>query len=198
MQQTSRLLTDPPADHYSTLVDFIPAFVTSCGHSHLDGGNMTRETNATNFLTVHGVPFSVHAYEYAPGGGLIGMQAASSIGEEAGNVLKTLIVEVDRKTAVCVIVPVDQKVNFKAVAALFSGRNSKMMNPEKAHELTGYQSGGTSPFGSQTPIPVVMASQATDKPYIYINAGDRGLVVKLSPADAQKVTNAIIADIAAA
>ncbi|CAI9120995.1 YbaK/EbsC family protein [Brytella acorum] len=159
---------------------------------------MMRETNATNFLAAQGVSFSVHAYDYAPGGGLIGMQAASSIGEDAGNVLKTLIVEVDRKTPVCVLVPVDQKVNFKAVAALFDGRNSKMMAPDKAQELTGYQSGGTSPFGARTAIPVVMASQAIDKPCIYINAGDRGLVVKLSPLDARKVTNAIIADIAAA
>ncbi|GBR07100.1 Cys-tRNA(Pro)/Cys-tRNA(Cys) deacylase [Acetobacter oeni] len=164
----------------------------------MEQGAVTTETNATKFLAEQNVPFSVHTYDYAPGGGLIGMQAASSIGEDTGNVLKTLIVEVDKKIPVCVVVPVDQKVNFKAVAALFEGRNARMMNPEKAHGITGYQSGGTSPFGSVTSVPVVLASQAMKRPYIYVNAGDRGLVVKLSPADAQKVTNAIVADIAAA
>lgn len=159
---------------------------------------MTKETRATEFLAAQGVPFSVHTYEYAPGGGLIGMQAASSIGADAASVCKTLVLEVDRKKPVCVVVPVDHKVDLKAVAALFEGRNAKMMNPEKAHKMTGYQSGGTSPFGSETPIPVVIATPVMDQPFIYVNAGDRGFVVRIAPADAQKVSNATVADISAA
>ncbi|MCE2563608.1 aminoacyl-tRNA deacylase [Komagataeibacter sp. FNDCF1] len=158
---------------------------------------MTEQTSATRFLASHGVPFSVHDYEYAPGGGLIGMQAASSIGVDPACVLKTLVVEVDRTIPVCLVVPADHKVNFKKVAALFGGRNARMMAPEKSAALTGFRSGGTSPFGQATPLPVVLSDIAMDQPHVYINAGDRGLVVRITPVDAQKVVDAKVADISA-
>ncbi len=135
---------------------------------------MTERTRATEFLSASGVPFSVHDYEYAPGGGLIGMQAASSIGVDPACVLKTLVVEVDRTTPVCLVVPADHKVNFKKVAALFGGRNARMMSPEKSAGLTGFRSGGTSPFGQLTQLPVVLSGTAMAQPRVYINAGDQG------------------------
>lgn len=158
---------------------------------------MTQQTKATEFLAASGVPFSVHHYEYAPGGGLIGMQAASSIGANPACVLKTLVVEVDRTTPVCLVVPADHRVNFKAVAALFGGRNARMMPPEKSAALTGFRSGGTSPFGQANPMPVVLSAAAMAQPTVYINAGDQGLVVSLAPADAQKAVAAEVADISA-
>ena len=159
---------------------------------------MTKQTKATEFLTASGVSFSVHDYEYAPGGGLIGMQAAQSIGADPGCVLKTLVVEVDRRTPVCLVVPADHKVNFKKVAALFDGRNARMMSPKKSAELTGFRSGGTSPFGQEHQLPVVLSDAAMTPSHVYINAGDQGLVVRIAPADAQKVVDARVADISAA
>ena len=158
---------------------------------------MTRETAATAFLTARNIPFSVHDYEYAPNGGLIGMQAAEAIGVAPEDVLKTLVVEVDKKQAVCVVAPAHQRMNLKKVAALFDGRNARMMSPEKAHDLTGFESGGTSPFGSKTPIPVVLSQDAMPRTHVYINAGRQGLVVRITPADAQQATDAKVADIAA-
>ncbi|MEZ7136145.1 YbaK/EbsC family protein [Komagataeibacter sp. SM21] len=158
---------------------------------------MMKQTSATEFLSTTGVAFTVHDYEYAPGGGLIGMQAASSIGVDPACVLKTLVVEVDRTTPVCLVVPADHKVNFKKVAALFGGRNARMMNPEKSADLTGFRSGGTSPFGQAQQMPVVLSADAMAQPQVYINAGDQGLVVCIAPADAQKVVNAQVAEISA-
>jgi len=103
------------------------------------------------------MPFSLHDYEYNPNGGLIGKQAADAIGADPASVLKTLVLEIDKTQPACVVAPVNQKLNLKKVAALFGGRNARMMSPEKAHELTGYQSGGTSPFGQVTSIPVVLS-----------------------------------------
>ncbi|GAN99045.1 MULTISPECIES: aminoacyl-tRNA deacylase [Komagataeibacter] len=159
--------------------------------------NVIQQTKATEFLAARGVPFSVHDYEYAPGGGLIGMQAAQSIGADPGCVLKTLVVEVDRRTPVCLVVPADHKVNFKKVAALFDGRNARMMSPEKSADLTGFRSGGTSPFGQEHQLPVVLSAAAMACPHVYINAGDQGLVVRITPADAQKAADAQVADISA-
>ncbi|EHH67440.1 Cys-tRNA(Pro) deacylase [Gluconobacter morbifer] len=158
---------------------------------------MAKETRATAFLASHNVPFSLHEYHYAPNGGLIGMQAADAIGAEPGSVLKTLVVEIDKKQPACIVAPAHQKLNLKKVAALFGGRNARMMNPEKAHELTGYHSGGTSPFGQKNPIPVVISSEAMTQDHVYINAGDQGFVVRIAPADAVTITDARVADVAA-
>lgn len=155
------------------------------------------ETSATVFLKDRNTPFSVHRYDYNPADGKIGLQAASAIGEDTGNVLKTLMVKVDKTQPICVVVPVDHKMNLKQIAALFGGRNAKMMAPEEAHELTGFQKGGTSPFGQKTQSPVVLAEQAMARDHVYINAGDQGLVVKIAPTDVCRAVDAIVGDISA-
>ncbi|NHN88704.1 Cys-tRNA(Pro) deacylase [Acetobacter conturbans] len=158
---------------------------------------MTKDTAATAFLAKQTVPYSLHEYSYAPEGGPIGMQAAEALGSSPDSVLKTLVVEIDKKQAACVVAPVHQKLNLKKVAALFGGRNARMMSPEKAHELTGYQGGGTSPFGQKTAIPLVISHDAMNQDHVYINAGDQGFVVRISPADVVKLTDAKVADVAA-
>ncbi|MBV1836857.1 Cys-tRNA(Pro) deacylase [Acetobacter estunensis] len=154
-------------------------------------------TKATEFLTRKGIPFSVHAYEYAPDGGKIGLQAAQAIGENPEAVLKTLMVKVDRKQPVCVIIPSNHKLDLKALAALFGGRNARMIAPEEAQTMTGFQVGGISPFGQTEQAPVVIAEQAMKLDHIYVNAGDRGLVVKIAPADAQRAVDAKVGLISA-
>lgn len=85
------------------------------------------KTAAISFLAEHGVPFGVHRYDYNPEGMLIGMQAASAIGADPSFVFKTLMVRIDREKPVCLLVPAAAKVNLKQVAALFGGRNARMI-----------------------------------------------------------------------
>lgn len=153
------------------------------------------ETAATAAFAEHGVPFSVHRYDYNPAGALIGMQAATAMGEDPACVFKTLMVRVDREKPVCLIVPAAGKVNLKAVAALFDGRNARMIPAEEAEALTGFQVGGISPFGQRTSVPIVIDETASGKEHIDINAGERGLVVKITPEDARVAANAILAPI---
>ncbi|MBB2206339.1 Cys-tRNA(Pro) deacylase [Gluconacetobacter takamatsuzukensis] len=154
-------------------------------------------TAATSFLTEHGVRFSVHRYDYDPAGAPIGMQAASAIGQDPSCVFKTLMVRVDREQPVCLLVPAASKVNLKQVAALFGGRNARMIPANEAEDLTGFQVGGISPFGQKTQVPVVIDDAASGKDAIYINAGARGLVVRIAPDDARRAANATLAPISA-
>ncbi|GBR05636.1 Cys-tRNA(Pro)/Cys-tRNA(Cys) deacylase [Gluconacetobacter liquefaciens] len=153
------------------------------------------ETAATTFLAKQGVRFSVHRYDYNPAGALIGMQAASAMGEDPSLVFKTLMVRIDREKPVCLVVPAACKVNLKQVAALFGGRNARMIAAEEAEALTGFQVGGISPFGQKTPVAVVIDAAASEKTHIYVNAGERGLVVKIAPEDACMAASAILAPI---
>lgn len=155
---------------------------------------MSKTTRATQALTAAGVSFTVHSYEYDPSADRIGMAAAEALGEPASRVLKTLMAEVDGKP-VCVVVPSDKEVSMKRLATAFNGKSARMMKPADAERSTGYHVGGISPFGQKKRVPAAMEAEALAEAHIYINGGQRGLQVRLSPADAMQVLGAISANL---
>jgi Cys-tRNA(Pro)/Cys-tRNA(Cys) deacylase len=157
---------------------------------------MSKTTRATQALAKAGVSFTVHTYDYDPNAERIGLQAAEAIGEEPHRVLKTLMAEVDGR-AVCVVVPSDREVSMKKLAAAFGGKSAAMMKPANAEKATGYVVGGISPFGQKKTVPTAIEAAAMDEPLVYMNGGQRGLQVRLSPSDAKTVLSAIVASVVA-
>jgi Cys-tRNA(Pro)/Cys-tRNA(Cys) deacylase len=153
---------------------------------------MSKTTRATQALTAAGIPFSVHTYDYDPTADRVGLQAAEALGEAPHRVLKTLMAEVDGKP-VCVVVPSDREVSMKKLATVFGGRAANMMKPADAERLTGYHVGGISPFGQKKVVPTAIEEASLVEPLVYINGGQRGLQVRLSPRDAQKALGAAVA-----
>ncbi|MDR1826898.1 MAG: Cys-tRNA(Pro) deacylase [Methylobacteriaceae bacterium] len=153
---------------------------------------MAGHTPATRALQKAGVDFTVLRYEYEPGTHHIGLHAAESVNESPARVLKTLMVEVDGKPA-CAVIPSDRELMMKRVAAAFSARDAAMMKPETAERLTGYHVGGISPFGQRKAVPVAFEEAAIGEPYVLINAGQRGLMVRLAPAAAITLLKAAVA-----
>jgi len=150
---------------------------------------MSKTTRATQVLAKSGVQFTVHSYDYDPNAERVGLQAAEALGEEPHRVLKTLMAEVDGKP-VCVVVPSDREVSMKKLAAAFGGKAANMMKPADAERLTGYHVGGISPFGQKKLVPTAFEEAALPEPLVYMNGGQRGLQVRLAPADAVKALNA--------
>lgn len=157
---------------------------------------MSRVTPATRALTAAGVAFTIHAYDYDPDAESIGLQAASALGEDPARVLKTLMAQVDGKP-VCVVVPSDREVSMKKLAAAMAGKSAQMMKPPEAERVTGYKVGGISPFGQRKPVRTVIERSALAHDMVYLNGGQRGLQVRLKPADARGVLNAVVADVLA-
>ena len=157
---------------------------------------MAKTTRATQALEKAKVAFTVHTYDYNPDADRIGMQAAEALGEPAARVLKTLMAEVDGK-AVCVVLPSDHEVSMKKLAAVFGGKSANMMKPAQAEKHTGFVVGGISPFGQKKPVPTVIEEQALAEPYVFMNGGQRGLQVRLAPADAVAAINAKTASVIA-
>jgi Cys-tRNA(Pro)/Cys-tRNA(Cys) deacylase len=153
------------------------------------------QTPTTLFLTAHAVPYTMHDYDYVSDPGKIGLHAAAGIGIDQQKVFKTLMVEVDKKQVVCTAIPVHLKMDLKKVAALFGGRNARMLGAEKAEALTGFRVGGISPFGTRTTVPVVFDESILKLDRLYINGGGRGLIVELAPADAIRCVQARTASI---
>ena len=144
---------------------------------------MSKVTRATKALAEAGIAFTVHSYDYDRHADSIGLQAAQAIGEIPARVLKTLMALVDGRP-VCVIVPSDHEVSMKKLAGAFGGKSAQMMKPAEAERVTGYKVGGISPFGQMRKVPVAIEVQAMVHALVYVNGGQRGLQVRLSPKDA--------------
>lgn len=157
---------------------------------------MSKTTRATQMLEKAAVAFSVHSYDYDPNADKVGLQAAEALGETPDRVLKTLMALVDGKPA-CVIVPSDREVSMKKLAAALGGKSAQMMKPAYAERITGYKVGGISPFGQSKRVPTVIEASALTHDLVYMNGGQRGLQVRLSPVDAQSVLSAVAADVIA-
>ena len=155
---------------------------------------MSKITPATLALSNAGVPFETVTYDYDPDADRIGLQAAAALGAEPGRVLKTLMAEVDRKP-VCVIVPSDQDVSMKKLAAAAGGKSAAMLKPADAERLTGYKVGGISPFGQRKRVPTFLEAAVLGHETVFINGGQRGLQVKVQPAAAQSVLAALVASL---
>ncbi|OCW58034.1 Cys-tRNA(Pro) deacylase [Hoeflea olei] len=157
---------------------------------------MSKATRATQMLAAAGIAFTVHDYVYDPDAQSIGLQAADALDEPPARVLKTLMAELDGKP-VCVIAPSDCDVSMKKLAAALRGKSATMMKPAAAERFTGYHVGGISPFGQKKRVPTAIEETAMLEPYVLINAGQRGLLLRIDPEDARRVLDAVAADIVA-
>ena len=157
---------------------------------------MSNATPATRFLDKADIAYERRHYDYAPGAERIGLQAAEAIGEPPSRVLKTLLALVDGKP-VCVLLPSDREVSMKRLAAGFGGKSAEMMRPAEAERLTGYHVGGISPLGQKKRLRCFLDASAADLPFLVVNGGQRGLQIKLAPADLVAATSAVVAALAA-
>lgn len=155
---------------------------------------MSKTTPATLALTKAGVAFATATYDYNPDADRVGLQAAEAMGVSPTIVLKTLMAEVDGKP-VCVVVPSDEEVNMKKLAAAFGGKSAHMMKPADAERLTGYKVGGISPFGQKKLVPTAVEELATLEDEVFINGGQRGLQIRLAPNDLVAALNCTAADL---
>ena len=155
----------------------------------------SKRTPATALLARRKVSFTLHEYHVEPGSGSYGAGAAAALGVEPGRVFKTLVAEVDGRLTVGVV-PVTGSLSLKALAAAAGGKRATMAEPAQAERATGYVTGGISPFGQRSRLPIVVDSSAEGWPTMYVSAGRRGLEVEVAPADLIALTGAVTAPIA--
>ena len=157
---------------------------------------MSHTTQGTSLLEKLGIAFELHPYAYDPDAPRIGLHAAETLGIDPSQTFKTLMAEVDGRP-VCVVVPSDIEVSMKKLAATFGGKSGAMMKVPDAERLTGYKVGGIGPFGQKRKVPTALDETAELYDRIYINAGQRGLLLSITPADAVRAADMKIADLAA-
>ncbi len=157
---------------------------------------MSKTTPGTLFLTKAGIAFELHPYAYDPDAPRVGLQAAEALDVDPAQTFKTLMAEADGKP-VCVVVPSPEEVSMKKLSAHFGAKAAHMMKVPDAERLTGYKVGGISPFGPRKIVPTAIDETAQLFDVIYINAGQRGLLLSISPDDAARVLGAAFVDLMA-
>ena len=152
-------------------------------------------TMAIRALRAAKVTFESHLYAWEPRGGTAASSAALGVDEHI--VIKTLIFEDERKQPLCVLMHGDKEVSAKNLARAIGTKTVAPCSPEVADKHSGYQVGGTSPFGLRKQMPVYMQQTILELPRIYINGGARGFLVEIDPKEAQRVLKPTLVDVMA-
>jgi len=151
-------------------------------------------TQAVRVLRQHKVAFEGHLYEYEEGGGTA--HSSRALGVDEHSVIKTLIMEDEGKNPLIVLMHGDRQVSTKALARTLGVKSIQPCDPKTADRHSGYQVGGTSPFGTRRSMPVYCERTITALPRVWINGGKRGYLVSLSPADLLRILGPTLVDVA--
>ena len=151
-------------------------------------------TLAIRALRAAGVAFDEHVYAWHPHGGT--RASAEALGVDEHAVVKTLIFEDERKVPLCVLMHGDREVSSKQLARLVGVKAVGPCAPDVADRHSGYQVGGTSPFGLRRAMPIYMQRTIVELPRIYINGGARGFLVAIDPREAVRVLEPVLVDVA--
>jgi len=147
-------------------------------------------TPAIQFLKARRLPFEVVAYEHLEKGADF---AARATGFPLAGTVKTLVVDAGPQRNVLVLVPGDRQLDLKRLARALAAKKASMADAATAERLTGYHVGGISPFGSRQTLPVVMDQTILASEEVLINAGRRGVMLKMSPQDIRAGLNCLVA-----
>lgn len=149
---------------------------------------------AVRVLRASGVSFVPHLYEWEPRGGT--RASAEALGVDEHAVVKTLIFEDERRRPLCVLMHGDREVSAKSLARQLGIKSVGPCAPAVADKHSGYQVGGTSPFGLRRAMPIYLERTIPELPRIWINGGARGFLVELSPTDLVRVLQPTLVDAA--
>lgn len=153
-----------------------------------------KKTNAVRQLESKKIPFELLEYEIDEEL-LSAEDAAAKTGIPEERTFKTLCCRGDRTGVMMVCVPAGRELDFKALAAASGNKSAELVHLKEVQGLTGYVRGGCSPLGTKKKYPVVIDDSAMKFDFITVNAGHRGLLFKLAPADLVKATEAKLAPI---
>jgi Cys-tRNA(Pro) deacylase len=95
--------------------------------------------------------------------------------------VKTLVMQDQDAKPLIILMHGDRQVSLKNLARQIGAKRVEPCKPEVAQRHTGYQVGGTSPFGMRKPMPIYVERSILSLPVIYINGGSRGFLVSLTP-----------------
>lgn len=153
---------------------------------------MAQKTNAARLLDQLGIRYQLREYEVDPDD-LAAETVAAKIGLPAEQVFKTLVARGDRNGIAMAVVPGDQELDLKALAAAAGERKIQLVPVKELQSLTGYIRGGVTALAGKRDFPVYVDETIELFDVVSISAGLRGLQILIAPGEYLRATKGRIA-----
>ena len=152
------------------------------------------KTNAARLLDRAKIGYELVPYEVDENN-LAATHVAEQLGEDIAQVFKTLVLRGDKHGIFVCVIPGDKEVDLKKAAKLSGNKSAEMIAMKELLPTTGYIRGGCSPIGMKKNFQVYIQDSCLLHDYIYISAGQRGLQIKIAPADLIGFVSAEVGDV---
>lgn len=121
-------------------------------------------------------------------------EAAAARGVDVDDLIKTLVVRRGPDDYLLVLVPGGRVISWPKLRELLGVNRISMPDAGEARQVTGYERGTITPFGTVTPLPVVADSTIGGR-RVSIGGGAHGVGVLMEGDDLIDVTSATVADV---
>ncbi|MEM1121958.1 MAG: Cys-tRNA(Pro) deacylase [Bacteroidota bacterium] len=154
-----------------------------------------KKTNVLRLLDQQKITYEVATYEY-DAANFTPEKLQEFVDFDIRLLYKTLVGKGNKTGYLVGVVPKDKTLNFKSLSKASGNKKMTLISQKALLPLTGYVRGGCSPMGMKKAFPVFLDSSMLELKKVYVNAGERGILVGLSPNDLAEVTRAQFAEIA--
>lgn len=153
------------------------------------------KTNAARLLDKARILYELIPYDVDTDH-LAAVHVAGQLGENVGQIFKTLVLQGDKNGFFVCVVPGDKEVDLKRAAKESGNKKAELIPMKELLPVTGYIRGGCCPIGMKKAFPTFIDISARDFESIYISAGVRGLQMKIAPDDLIRYTGAVAVELA--
>lgn len=129
-----------------------------------------------------------------PEGTKTAQDAASAIGVEVGQIVKSLVFGVDDEI-VMALVSGSNQLDEKKLAAAAGGSKCKRVDADAVRAATGFPIGGVPPLGLATRLRVFIDPDLLQYDEVWAAAGTWNDVFAIEPGALQRATNGAVSDI---
>ena len=132
--------------------------------------------------------------EEFPEGTKTARDAADAVGCELSQIVKTLVVVADG-AFVLVLIPGDERLDERAVAAALPAEHVRVAHGPEVVEATGFDPGGVAPFPRNASIGALIERSLFRHQVVWIGAGTGRHVAGLAPGDLARLAAARTVDL---
>ena len=153
-----------------------------------------KKTNAMRMLDKDKIPYEAMEYEYDEND-LDGHHVAEFFKIPYEEVFKTITAVTDQGEYVVFCLSVDDELDLKKAARLADVKRVELIHVKDLLKITGYIRGGCSPIGMKKEYRTFIDEMIELVETVHVSGGQRGLQLKLKPADLISYTHATVGSI---
>ncbi len=133
--------------------------------------------------------------ESFPEGTHTAVDAATAIGCEVDQIVKSLVFVADEAPVIALVSGVD-RVDVQKLAGLVGARAVRRAAGDEARDATGFTIGGIPPFGHARPLTVLVDRGLLGHDLLWAAAGRPDAVFSIRPDDLVRASGGLVGDIA--